>query len=248
MLTQDGYNEIVYVDDLSTIIIGWIKQKELKREILTRGIDQYSNIDTDPQLEAIDVRQLKIIDCSTGTIESEGYSPWIFKSIGDIDGDGINEIIFTEARDGVTFHILDAVTKNEEGIFSIPNTSISYGYLFLGDINSDGAQEIFYGTDGGNQEDRDYIINGTTYEIIWEGQTEWRPKVIMDIDGDGQLEVIDSMHVYNLDTKEVEWELPGVPGAGGFIDIKDVDSDGTLEIIRGTDNTSWQSDGFYLCY
>jgi len=240
-IDSDGRNEIVTRNGhIFTIFDGATRIEEREVELPVREGVYMANIDADPQLEIISDTNLAIVDGKTGALENEGYFSPSNYSMGDIDGDGVNEILFTTVKNGVKIHIISGVTKAEEGLISLSD-AVASAYLFLGNIDADMAKEIFFGTGTA-----DYIIDGITKEIIWQGAVGWTPVALSDVDNDTKLEVLSASEaalpaqVYDLETKEIEWELPG---NGSFVEAVDVDSDGVTEIIRGTPNTGWQSPG-----
>ena len=228
----DGSTEIVNVGGgRLRVLDGATKAVKVSADCAVYSL---ANLDSDLQLEGISDLGT-IIDLKTGLQERIRHPHADHCRVGDLNGDGEREIVFSQVHeDGVDFHVLDAESRREQATICITNTA-SPVYLFLGDTDGDGSDEIFTGNDG-----VDCIVDGTSAEVLWQGETGWRPVRLLDIDHDGHLELVDDTYVYDFETRSVEWALPG---SGEIADVVDLDGDGTIEIVRGSQNTSWRRDG-----
>jgi hypothetical protein len=154
--------------------------------------------------------------------------PRMYPAIGDVDGDGKDEIIVNSSRrililssDGVIKKTLN-VTQNDNGVVPI-----------LADMNSDGIPEIVVQT-----EDTLYVFrgNGDSFPgwpqaLQFPGFVDSTP-VVGDVDGDQLPEIVivgNGVNVYNHDgTLLVHKDLPVAFFTPA---IADIDLDGRNEIV-----------------
>ncbi len=182
---------------------------------------------------------------------------------GDIDGDGVDEVVIGDASDD-DIHIYD-VPPSSGDLSSSEITHFDvdferYDDLAVGDINGDGKEEIILGdaSDPNGKGLRVFNINGN--EIAWyeidDGFTRSDRIAAGDIDGDGIDEIIhgdDSdgyFHIFKYDTSRSNKlrEIDDFPAAGDDpsreghfngddeVACGDVDGDGLEEIIFGEGN------------
>ncbi len=172
-------------------------------------------------------------------------------ALGDVDGDGLPDIVSTWAGSGC---VLGAVRTDgttiwiHEGAESL--SCVSHAPA-LADLEGDGAVEVVFG---------DQVLEGATGELRWTGGAARGRDVgygnsgyhsfAADLDGDGVSEVVAGPTIYEADgaircslptlelteeeLKELEKlgeEPPLDPGADGYAAVADVDGDGVVEVI-----------------
>jgi hypothetical protein len=167
---------------------------------------------------------------------SSGSGQRIF-SIGDINGDGKNEIIVD------TFMKITAFNCLGDEIWSYYMDS-TIGNIKVDDVDNDGIKDVvatyWAGTNGGI-----IALNGTG-EIIWQYPTKAGMKALAigDVNADGRKEVVASNYDSPEDAENGIYLLDGLGSliwysrAGSYansIKIWDVNNDGINEIIAGTD-------------
>ena len=189
---------------------------------------------------------------------SEFLNSTVTPLVGDVDGDGRNEIVaHGKGLLGTTtnkIHIFDDELNLKYSI-SIPETLVDAIYpLALADVDSDGQVEIFAvtgGIDFGQGTVRAlhcYVFNGTTWieKPGFSNATVYNTSengifseiVIGDINNDGNPEILIYDKVINSRTGNIILTLPaGSRGAFNsnavFPLLADVDNDGMLEAIAG---------------
>jgi len=157
--------------------------------------------------------------------------------MADVDGDGELEIsVHTEA--GVAF-LFDARTGAEE--WQTDLGSIVAATPAMGDLNGDGVPEIVYSlvVDGGVAAVRG---DGT---ILWQQTAHdfsYRGPTLVDVDGDGLVDVVEgdsddpSVAAYRGTDGTLLWEASLTAAwASGPLVTADVDADGAMEIVVGSD-------------
>jgi len=101
----------------------------------------------------------------TGGLQNIETGNWPYQPIvGDIDGDGVIEIITTQ-RDGADYH-LSAWKLNGSQINGWPKITVGYASVALGDLNNDGRIEIIATTSNGIV----YVWSGGNYlpeKVLW---------------------------------------------------------------------------------
>jgi len=166
---------------------------------------------------------------------SEIYGVDILPAIGDVDGDGKNELIVSTGDELCIINIEDGSiywTFEME-----PESVVTPSFLAIGDIDNDTIPEIivtnsFYV----------YAIDGVNKTVIWRyslGAQVETPPVIYDVDGDSQREIIiatSSGNLIFLDNDGYELSNISVGFRIGFNGpaVADIDEDGIAEIIVGS--------------
>lgn len=169
-----------------------------------------------------------------------GAAVWFAPALGDMNGDGIDELVFSF---GSNVSILfKNGTLYKTMFLSLPeslNGSLyGVGSVALTDINSDGNLEIITDSE-----------SGWIYAFYPNGTQIWRTQLshyllqdgiaIADIDEDGKFEgVVDcydiSTDAVNLEDGSVLWKNWGGSSTGS-VTIADIDNDDHLEVISITD-------------
>jgi hypothetical protein len=171
-----------------------------------------------------------------GTFITQGSSVWAIESLGDINGDGINDVAAGDFSGN--FYFLDPVNASQIHSGSLGSVLI-LRFEKLDDVNGDGYSDILIAHSGTNG----VVINGYNASNIWLhplADKSWNVDKIADINGDGINDVIigtlySNNYGYFLDGTDGT-ELCSIP-FGSAIDaisaIPDITGDGSMEIILG---------------
>lgn len=182
---------------------------------------------------------------------------------GDIDGDGEDELVTVsnESDSGygsgrvLVFDLdslkLRAISQEVAGGLGWSGTH----RVILRDVDEDEALEIVVGsstTYDGTIEIYDFD-GGSTFTKIWEVPNPkpdgaFRDVEVIDVDGDGALEVVGGasgyVHVYDLETATLEWTSLYLSSTVTAIGVGDTDDDPALEILAlGTAGDLYVFDG-----
>jgi hypothetical protein len=182
---------------------------------------------------------------------------------GDLDGDGVSEIVVTSLN-----HEITAFHANGSVMWRFNNDDTVFDGVAIGDLNGDGKPEVIVGGDSSTSVV--YWQGGRINCLSWDGKREWVKQTnqviwsspaLVDLFGDGRLEVVVGTGydypepipghapfpgnvVYALDSNGND--LPGWPYVTGdtSVDartrslpaIADLDGDGKLDIaiVDGT--------------
>ena len=153
-------------------------------------------------------------------------------AIGDLDGDGVPEVVFNNDAGGGSTVVLDGATGALE--WSIAGMD-AYSGPSLGDIDGDGLGDVV--TSSGS-----CLGPHTVYAYDHTGREMWRTAIgtacetyanLTDLDGDGDVEVIMNEYVLDGATGAVLFTLDlSVAGSNwGAPAVADMDNDGTQEIM-----------------
>jgi len=169
-------------------------------------------------------------------------------SVADIDGDGINELIFTDTG-GILWALNpDGTLKTA---FSIPVYYLPENCWTLADVDGDGKLEILYGA-GSTR----FYCNEENLLLKWYYDTAgdcgyMGGPIVFDVDGDGNLEIISwceggYVYCFNIDgTLKWSYYMGTVTAVrmGGV--AYDVDGDGNIEILIS--NATGLGLGYCIC-
>ncbi len=178
------------------------------------------------------------INGSSGVVEWKSISLGDYWSdihvvqVGNIDNDDAPEIV--ALKDNI--FVFDGISHQQW------QSSIGgYSSLDLHDIDNDGKEEIIVGTDQGNIA----FINGETFEEEFNLNVSSSPIVSLqaqDINQDGTVELTytssAALGVYSLEESSLLWQsepLGASAGNDNSLMVSDIDSDGSTEILVGTD-------------
>ena len=166
-----------------------------------------------------------------------GGTIWGSVALGDLDGDGREELIFGSKND-----TLYAVQQNGSLLFKRDMGADVLATPAIADLNADGSPEIVLGTAGSEL----HVLTAqgqklSPFPIVLSGPI-MADAALADVDSDGQLDVVvgasdGSVSVISVETGEI---LPGFPfDTGGGIwsapVVADLDGDGGHEVIVGCD-------------
>jgi len=172
-----------------------------------------------------------LLDGETGTEQLRFATPvvdHVTPALGDIDDDGIPEIIAVTYPDGrlVAFEHDGAVkwigdTVWEDGLPGSGFPDWAYGSIQLADVDTDGDVEIIAGN---MLADHD----GQTLWFASQPAGDWNASTAADLDGDGDLELVLGHAAFRPDGTQL-WVVPSVQP--GFPQVADLDADGLPEVL-----------------
>lgn len=269
-LDRDGEKEIIIAGSTElyvyrrdgTVVQGWPRAYSSYSKESTSAV-AVGDIDEDKDLEIVIAANGHFGYSNTGkvlvwhhngnyargwpkTVEPTRSSP----AIGDIDGDGRNEIVVPVSTGNVY-----AWRGSGELLPGWPvirsETSMDYVYqsgAALADIDGDGDLEIFVGSNQPDGAIYAWHHNATPVEG-WPIQVSstgfFRTPVVGDIDRDGKAEIISalvlsggescSIYVWRTDGSLVPGWPKHVPAQADEVALADIDGDGDLEIFASTE-------------
>ncbi len=174
-------------------------------------------------------------------------TPSVTPSVGDIDGDGSNEIILCSYNDILAF----ALDGNLKAGFPVLNTNTTFSYQspLLVDLEHNGKLNIVGSTIGSVPEY--YVMNyDGTYHNGWpvavpDGNWTYCAPAVADLNHDGVYSIFMTRPIndtilpmlYGFDKNASA--LPNFPisaqgGDEGIVTVADVDNDGQYEIVTGS--------------
>ncbi|GJQ61374.1 MAG: hypothetical protein SCALA702_04270 [Melioribacteraceae bacterium] len=150
-----------------------------------------------------------------GTYDKKNFWPTyqtqnIKPEFGDVNGDGIADVIYNLSNSNSTFRIQTYINQGDGTWKKIPlwnGTKLDFGdyYWFVTDVNNDSKDDLVrYFNKGGDMSFGTFISNGDgSYqpEVVWDTNRnttgEW---LSIDIDDDGKTDVA---NLWDLDSKEI---------------------------------------------
>ncbi|MEM6990558.1 MAG: VCBS repeat-containing protein [Myxococcota bacterium] len=149
-------------------------------------------------------------------------------ALGDIDDDGLPEIISVTFADGrlVAFDHDGTVAWTGDTVWEdgLPGQFLgdwSYGSVQLADMDADGDVEIIAGN----------MLADHTGHTLWfatEVAGDWNASTAADLDGDGDLELVLGHAAFHHDGSPM-WVANGI--GPGFPQVADMDGDGEPEVL-----------------
>jgi hypothetical protein len=188
-----------------------------------------------------------------------GYdqSPKAMDSIGDVSGDGVDDVIVCSED-----HYIRCINGNSSGEadilweFDVYSGSVynGRGLSIINDINNDGYQDVIIGTTGGDRSIR--AISGLDGTPLWQFNTNlygdggWVYAVHsgFDYNGDNSPDVLGAagddsngtgpkrIFCLNGNDGSMIWNQYVGGAAFGVIGIRDINADGTPDVLAGTSN------------
>jgi hypothetical protein len=192
---------------------------------------------------------LYVVDWQTKVFEWQNVDlvgPFYGPEIGDLDGDGHNEMIVESFASNASYSggrllVFDAETRNLRAISGVVagSSGFSGGWrdLELRDLDNDGHMEILTVGDSLIQI---YNFDSTNqFKLKWSNTSypngSFASVDVADIDNDGVLDVVGGtngyIYVYSYATGAEEWHSLYLRGVVTNLGLADVDRDGTKEIV-----------------
>ncbi|GAB5452548.1 MAG: hypothetical protein Hals2KO_28760 [Halioglobus sp.] len=245
---NDGLDEVIVATENNTYLYNALTLAK-ESEISVGGRDlSVGNVDSDPFLEMVYVEGPVVqYDGSTAIQQWDfsGFSPGNWLELGDLDNDGVEELIV--ARRWYYIDILDA--ENRTPLRQI-TTSTNISQLKVVDVTGDAVPEVLYGDE---QHGEVHAIDGVSLDQLWEldNPTSGAPGIeVADIDNDGDLEVIwgsgsnstapDFLSIHDIATLEREFINADEGGPFRGLAVGDTDADGEDEIVLlGGEAEAW---------
>lgn len=187
--------------------------------------------------------------------------PFIGPEIGDIDGDGVPEIVFASSESDSGYGsgriiVMDSRTNQIRAISSGIAGNLSWTGLRdlkLRDVNGDGVLDVLIAADrlyDGVIEAYGFSTKNA-FSLIWTNATQpsGSPFTVVDladVDGDGKKEIVAGngvahtgslgtfLYAYDLATKAEKWRTINMPGGWSGVSgmrIGDIDGDGSVEML-----------------
>jgi hypothetical protein len=245
-IDNDGTIEIVAVSNLYIYVFDSITKEQewkWKSDYFIYNLS-LADIDNDGIIEIVAGTSSYLYVFDGLTQEQEWRSELIAGGINtlalaDIDSDATIEIV----AGGKYIHIFDGITKEEEWEGSSLPARWEGSDLVLTDIDSDGIVEIIVGING-----HLYVLDGLTKQQELERAGGTFRFTLADIDNDGRMEIVSGtshgyLYAYDAIAKEEEWKSDYLNQPVHSLASGDIDKDGSLEILVGTDSYLYVFDG-----
>jgi len=236
-LTLGSLDRYVYAFDGADGGVLW-KSPVFEHYILASSPFTDLNGDGEKDFVALDnhaIARAYSIETHTMLWESRvGYGVEATPAVGDLDGDGVPEIVFSLIDSGGI-----QVLRNDGSTFwSNEDHTYFYTSPTLVDVDGDGLPDVVNGDSIAHTIVAYRGIDGTE---LWQTvlpDTDWSQAALVtaDIDGDGELEILAGSDVglYSLDAKtgQIEWLFPA-HWLRSEPRVSDIDRDGKAEILVG---------------
>lgn len=192
-----------------------------------------------------------------------GAPPAFTPSVGDINNDGIKEIVIAGSSNGM--HVFNPDGKSLPG-FPIDYAGVNYSYQspILADLNGDKTLEII----GSNHGDSSafYVMKADgTYLDGWPyplNNWTYAPPTVADINGDGEYEIFIGSPAVNSDKSPLpviygfhpdgtsldHFPIVKYGGNEAVITVADVNNDGVMDLVFSSNITDEEGYGFIHAY
>jgi hypothetical protein len=128
------------------------------------------------------------------TLLAPGHAEHVLNDLGDVNGDGLSDIVWTEPRTNrMDVWLLDGTRQLEPGVHTQGPIGAGWGSSSLADFNHDGLDDVLWANDAANSM-AVWLLEGTR---VLEGGPEipgppgdgWSVAFANDVDGDGMADV-----------------------------------------------------------
>jgi VCBS repeat protein len=170
-------------------------------------------------------------------IESANYWLGVVPALGDIDGDGVPDIVAADAVGHVVALHADGTVlwTSAETLWAMDftlSTPLGTTAIALHDLDGDGHPEILAGLRVFNHDGTErFHVPGNGAELDWLSFVAIRPTAV-DLDDDGKLEVLFGHATYSA-SGALLWSVPGSPA---FAAPADFDGDGVPEVLLANED------------
>lgn len=189
-------------------------------------------------------------------------TPAFTPSIGDINNDGVMDVVIAGSSTGM--YVFSADDGELLPGFPVDAAGVGYSYQSpqLADLNGDGNLEIIGSNHGDNP--AMYVMKSDgTYMDGWPyALPSWTysPATVADVDGDGILDIfmgfpnqsqnpMDVIYGMQPDGSDMDnFPIEKVGGNEGVITIADVNNDGIMDVIFGSNTYDQDNFGFLHAY
>jgi hypothetical protein len=189
-------------------------------------------------LNVISTSGMYLLAGDTGALEFEfqgDVDSFVYPAFGDIDGDGLPEVVSADASGHIIAFAHDGGVKwvGDAGGYRTTFASAQCTAMAIYDLDGDGAVEILFGFEVFNaQGHRLWGVPNNAAEF--NGQYWCVTPTAADLDGDGKLEVLFGHETYHSDGT-LYWKLPGgAPPAHPH--VANLDSDPEPEVFLTNQN------------
>jgi hypothetical protein len=178
--------------------------------------------------------KIYMLSGKTGELEvtfSPDVNANVTPAFGDIDGDGLPEVVSTNLKGQLVAYENDGTLKWTGDVADVIDGTASYcSALALYDLEGDGNVEILAAFDVFDHlGHRKFGVAGRNKE--YTSASEWHficpTPTAADLDGDGKLEVITGNVTFHADGS-IYWTLPGPPGQPA---VANLDADPEPEVL-----------------
>lgn len=210
------------------------------------GSIEFCNVDTDPDVEIIFCNEHKtfLYTLDDLTLKREFDFNADYLKAGDVDGDGINEIVYSNGD------IVQLGPLSEELEWNFSGDSNYQGYIELSDVDEDGMLEIAYAEYWHNIKIVDADIQSYKFEINVSSDID--ALTMFDVNNDGVDELIygdgqwGEIHCLNSITGIEMWSIDKEEHGTTDVGVADIDKDGDLEIFWASGCSSSGSDYLFV--